>query len=139
MITSSVIHGHPQIVSGEPVFIGTRVPVRNLLGWLEGGYTLDEFLDNFPSVRREQAITFLEEAASAMLSGVPRDAWATRRRPRRESQKGWEDERRIGAVCVRSASSFRLRPRGSARPARRRRPGARAVARRPRAALHGAR
>jgi uncharacterized protein (DUF433 family) len=63
MIASTVVHSHPEIVSGEPVFIGTRVPVRNLLDWLEGGYTLDEFLDNFPSVRREQAVTFLEEVA----------------------------------------------------------------------------
>ncbi|HEX7238960.1 MAG TPA: DUF433 domain-containing protein [Longimicrobiaceae bacterium] len=63
MSKTSVVHSHPEIVSGEPVFVGTRVPVRNLLDWLEGGYTLDEFLDNFPTVRREQAITFLEQAA----------------------------------------------------------------------------
>jgi len=63
MTASSEVHSHPEIVSGEPVFIGTRVPVRNLLEWLEGGYTLDGFLDDFPSVRREQAITFLKEVA----------------------------------------------------------------------------
>lgn len=74
MNNSTVVHSHPEIVSGEPVFIGTRVPVRNLLDWLEGGYSLDEFLDNFPSVQREQAITFLEEAAEALLSVVPRAA-----------------------------------------------------------------
>ena len=74
MIESTVVHSHPEIVSGEPVFIGTRVPVRNLLDWLEGGHTLDEFLDNFPSVRRDQAITFVEEAAHALLSGVARAA-----------------------------------------------------------------
>jgi uncharacterized protein (DUF433 family) len=70
MIGTSVVHSHPEIVSGEPVFVGTRVPVRNLLDWLEGGHTLDEFLDNFPSVQREQAIGFLEEAAESLLSGI---------------------------------------------------------------------
>lgn len=57
-------HSHPEIVSGDPVFIGTRVPARNL----GGGHTVDEFLDNFPSVTREQAVTFLEQAGEALLS-----------------------------------------------------------------------
>jgi len=70
MSEPSVIHSHPEIVSGEPVFVGTRVPARNLMDWLEGGHTLDEFLDNFPSVRREQAISFLEEATDALLSRI---------------------------------------------------------------------
>jgi uncharacterized protein (DUF433 family) len=61
-------------VSGEPVFVGTRVPVRNLLDWIEGGHTLDEFLDNFPSVTRDQAIGFLEQAANALLSHLPQAA-----------------------------------------------------------------
>ncbi|HSU16826.1 DUF433 domain-containing protein [Longimicrobium sp.] len=74
MLESSVVHSHPEIVSGEPVFIGTRVPVRNLLDWIEGGHTLDEFLDNFPSVKREQAIQFLEDAAHALLSRLPHAA-----------------------------------------------------------------
>ena len=69
-----VVHSHPEIVSGEPVFVGTRVPARNLLEWLEGGHTLDEFLDNFPSVERDQAVAFLEQATEAFLSGVPRAA-----------------------------------------------------------------
>ncbi|HEX5726962.1 MAG TPA: DUF433 domain-containing protein [Longimicrobiaceae bacterium] len=68
MSESSVVHSHPEIVSGEPVFVGTRVPARNLIDWLEGGHTLDEFLDNFPSVKREQAVAFLEEAAEALLA-----------------------------------------------------------------------
>lgn len=71
MIGTSVVQSHPEIVSGEPVFVGTRVPVRNFLDWLEGGHTLDEFLDNFPSVRREQAVGFLEEAAESLLSSMP--------------------------------------------------------------------
>jgi uncharacterized protein (DUF433 family) len=67
MSDTPVVHSNPEIVSGEPVFVGTRVPVRNLLDWLEGGYTLDEFLDNFPSVTREQSVAFLEMAAEAVL------------------------------------------------------------------------
>jgi uncharacterized protein (DUF433 family) len=74
MSKPSVVHSHPEIVSGEPVFVGTRVPVRNLLDWIEGGHTLDEFLDNFPSVQREQAIAFLEQAAEALLSRLPHAA-----------------------------------------------------------------
>jgi uncharacterized protein (DUF433 family) len=71
---SPVVHSHPEIVSGEPVFIGTRVPARNLLEWIEGGHTIDEFLENFPSVTREQVITFLEQAGEALLSGVAQAA-----------------------------------------------------------------
>jgi uncharacterized protein (DUF433 family) len=71
---SSIVHSHPEIVSGEPVFVGTRVPVRNLLDRFEGGHTLDVFLDNFPSVRREQAVAFLEHAAEALLSRMPSTA-----------------------------------------------------------------
>ena len=73
-MNNPVVHSHPEIVSGEPVFVGTRVPARNLLEWLEGGHTLDEFLDNFPSVERDQAVAFLEQATEAFLAGVPRAA-----------------------------------------------------------------
>lgn len=62
MTDAMVVHSHPEIVSGEPVFVGTRVSARNLVEWLEGGHTLDEFLDNLPTVRREQAIAFLAQA-----------------------------------------------------------------------------
>jgi uncharacterized protein (DUF433 family) len=55
----SVVHSDPEVHSGVPVFVGTRVPVQTFVEYLEGGYDLDEFLDHFPSVRREQAITFL--------------------------------------------------------------------------------
>jgi uncharacterized protein (DUF433 family) len=51
-----VIHSDPDILGGTPVFVGTRVPVKNLLDYLEANYPLDEFLDHFPSVKREQAI-----------------------------------------------------------------------------------
>jgi uncharacterized protein (DUF433 family) len=50
----------PEILSGVPVFRGTRVPVDALLGNLEAGLTLDEFLENFPTVTREQAVSVLE-------------------------------------------------------------------------------
>lgn len=62
-----VFHSHPEILSGTPVFVGTRVPVRNLLDYLEAGDTLDDFLEDFPGVAREQAIQFLEQAAEALL------------------------------------------------------------------------
>jgi uncharacterized protein (DUF433 family) len=57
---SPVIHSDPEILGGTPVSVGTRVPVRSLFDYLEGGDTLDEFLKQFPSVRREQAIAALE-------------------------------------------------------------------------------
>jgi len=64
----SVIIQDPEILSGEPVFRGTRVPFQNLLDYLEGGETLDEFLKQFPGVTREQAIAALEEAKSLVLA-----------------------------------------------------------------------
>jgi uncharacterized protein (DUF433 family) len=57
---SSVVHSDPEILSGTPVFIGTRVPVQSLFDYLEGGDTVDEFLRQFPSVKRHQAIAALE-------------------------------------------------------------------------------
>jgi len=66
----AIIHSDPDIHSGEPVFVGTRVPVRTLLDYLEGGDSLEEFLDNFPSVSRDQAIAFLEEAGKAALAQI---------------------------------------------------------------------
>lgn len=66
----SVVHIDPEVHSGAPVFVGTRVPVGTLLEYIEGGYDLDEFLDHFPSVRREQAIAFLEQATQALLEKV---------------------------------------------------------------------
>lgn len=66
----SIIHSDPDIHSGDPVFVGTRVPVRTLLDYIEGGDSLDVFLDNFPSVSREQAVAFLEEAGKAALAQI---------------------------------------------------------------------
>lgn len=58
---SNVIVRDPEILGGMPVFRGTRVPFQNLVDYLEGGHTLDEFLEEFPSVTREAAIAALEQ------------------------------------------------------------------------------
>jgi len=58
----NVVHSDPEIMSGTPVFVGTRVPVYNLFDYLEAGDSLDKFLASFPSVTREQAIAALELA-----------------------------------------------------------------------------
>jgi uncharacterized protein (DUF433 family) len=70
MRTDEIVHSDPEIMSGEPVFVGTRVPARSLLDYLEGGDTLEEFLDDFPSVSRDQAIAFLEEAGRALVARI---------------------------------------------------------------------
>jgi uncharacterized protein (DUF433 family) len=67
VMNESVVVQDPEILNGTPVFTGTRVPVRNLLDYLEGGYTLDEFLDDFPGVTKAQAVAFLEQASSKLL------------------------------------------------------------------------
>lgn len=64
---SRVVHSDPEILGGTPVFVGTRVPVQSLFDYLEGGDTLDEFVRQFPSVRREQAIAALELARETLL------------------------------------------------------------------------
>jgi len=64
----SVVHSDPEILSGTPVFLGTRVPVKSLFDYIEGGDTLDEFLRQFPSVKREQAIAVLELARDTLLT-----------------------------------------------------------------------
>jgi uncharacterized protein (DUF433 family) len=63
-----VVHSDAEILGGTPVFVGTRVPVRTLFDYLEGGDTLDEFLRQFPSVRREQAIAALNLARESLLA-----------------------------------------------------------------------
>ena len=62
----SVIHSDPNILDGTPVFVGTRVPLQNLIDCLEAGDSLDEFLNSFPTVKREQAIAALELAREAL-------------------------------------------------------------------------
>lgn len=65
-----VVHRDPEILGGTPVFVGTRVPLRNLIDYLERGHSLDEFLDAFPSVSREQAIAALEAAHEVLSAGA---------------------------------------------------------------------
>jgi uncharacterized protein (DUF433 family) len=65
---ANVIIKDPGILGGTPVFRGTRVPFKNLLDYLEGGHTLDEFLDEFPSVTREAAIAALEHAKELVIA-----------------------------------------------------------------------
>ena len=64
----SVIASDPEILGGTPCFRGTRVPVDSLIDYLEAGDSLNEFLDNFPSVSREAAIAALEEAKAVLTS-----------------------------------------------------------------------
>lgn len=64
----SVIHSDPNILGGTPVFVGTRVPVKTLLDYLEAGESLDEFLDHFPSVSRAQAVAALELAKDMLVA-----------------------------------------------------------------------
>ena len=70
MKTNSVVQVDPEIMNGTPCFAGTRVPARTLIDYLEGGDTLDEFLEDFPTVSREKAVALLEEA-SERLSLAP--------------------------------------------------------------------
>jgi uncharacterized protein (DUF433 family) len=73
-MTNPLITCSPDVMGGTPVFAGTRVPVQTLLDYLEGGETIDEFLEGFPTVSREQVVAFLEEAKASLnpLSVPPR-------------------------------------------------------------------
>ncbi len=64
----SVVHSDPKILGGIPVFVGTRVPVKNLIDYLEAGDSLDDFLKAFPAVSREQAVAALEVAREALVA-----------------------------------------------------------------------
>ncbi len=68
MKKNAVVTVDPEIMSGTPCFAGTRVPARALLDYLEGGETLDEFLEQYPTVSRRQAIAFLEQAGERLLA-----------------------------------------------------------------------
>jgi len=65
---SSVVTQHPDILGGEPVFAGTRVPAKSLFDHLEAGDSIEEFLESFPSVKREQVIALLEDSKAHVLS-----------------------------------------------------------------------
>ncbi len=62
-----VYRSDPEVMGGTPVFTGTRVPVQNLLDYLEGGESIDDFLEGFPTVKREQVIGFIEIARQKLL------------------------------------------------------------------------
>ncbi len=64
----NVVRSDPDVLGGTPVFAGTRVPVKSLFDYLEAGDTLDEFLRQFPSVKREQAVAALELARDTVLA-----------------------------------------------------------------------
>jgi uncharacterized protein (DUF433 family) len=66
----SFISCSPDILGGTPVFAGTRVPVQTLIDYLEGGESIDAFLDGFPTVKREQVIAFLEEAKARVVASA---------------------------------------------------------------------
>lgn len=66
----AVVHSNPEILGGTAVFIGTRVPVQTLFDYLEAGDRIDDFIDEFPTVTREQAIAALESAREALIDRV---------------------------------------------------------------------
>ena len=65
-----IIHSNPEIMGGTPVFVGTRVPLQNLMDYLEGGESVEDFLDAFPTVKREQVIAVIEAGKLKMLETV---------------------------------------------------------------------
>src|SRR5881398_352027 len=66
--SSSVVTQHPDVLGGEPVFAGTRVPAKSLFDHLEAGDSIEQFLEGFPSVKREQVIALLEESRAHVLA-----------------------------------------------------------------------
>lgn len=67
---SSIISASSEIMGGTPVFAGTRVPVQTLLDYLKAGESIDDFLDGFPTVTKEQVISFLEEVGKRLVGTV---------------------------------------------------------------------
>ena len=69
MMPASVIHSDPQVLGGTPVFLGTRVPLKNLIDYLGAGHSLEEFLDDFPTVSRAQALGEVRDMPDAPSAG----------------------------------------------------------------------
>lgn len=69
-VEQNIWRSDPEVLGGKPVFAGTRVPVRSLFDYLEGGESLDEFLRQFPSVKRDQAIAALDMARESLLASA---------------------------------------------------------------------
>jgi uncharacterized protein (DUF433 family) len=70
MRNEGVVSSSREVMGGTPVFAGTRVPVETLIDYLEGGESIDDFLEGFPSVTREQVVAFLEETKARVLAEV---------------------------------------------------------------------
>ena len=87
-LSEPLIHSDPEILGGTSVFVGTRVPVQTFLEYLEHGHPLDEFLDHFPSVRREQAVAVLELAKEMLLARASAAAARVMSRATRSQQCG---------------------------------------------------
>lgn len=64
-MATGIVSRSPDILGGTPVFAGTRVPIQTLIDYLEGGDSIDDFLEGFPTVTRKQVIAFLEQARSS--------------------------------------------------------------------------
>ncbi len=69
-----IVHCDPDILGGTPVFVGTRVPVKAILDYFAGGHTLDDFLDDFPTVTRTQAVAVLEQGVQLLVGANARAA-----------------------------------------------------------------
>ena len=69
-LAKGVVHSEPEIMGGTPVFVGARVPLQNLIDYFEGGESIEDFLDGFPSVKREQVIAVIEAGKLQMLETV---------------------------------------------------------------------
>jgi uncharacterized protein (DUF433 family) len=65
-----IVHCDPEIMGGTPVFVGTRVPLQNLIDSLKGGESIEDFLDGFPTVKREQVIAVIEAGKLTILKSV---------------------------------------------------------------------
>jgi uncharacterized protein (DUF433 family) len=70
MDPKQIVHADPEILGGTPVFVGTRVPVDALIDFPESGDTIEDFLENYPGVSREQVFAFLEEASQALVAKI---------------------------------------------------------------------
>ena len=67
---NGIVHSDPSILGGTPVFVGTRVPLQNLMDYLDAGQSIDEFLEAFPSVTREQALAVAETDNEELLKSA---------------------------------------------------------------------
>ena len=67
---NGIVHSDPEVMGGTPVFVGTRVPLQNLIDYLEGGESIEDFLDGFPSVKREQVMAVIEAGKLKVLETI---------------------------------------------------------------------